>query len=63
MVRGQLLVIVNRRDLLVNPLPARQFAGLLQQARLIELDSDCGHRAHACESQRINREVAAFLAH
>jgi hypothetical protein len=31
------------------------------QAPLIELDSDCGHRAQACEVQRIGAAVAEFL--
>lgn len=59
-VRGQSLVIVNRQDHLVNPLPASAFANLLH-AQLIELDSTCGHRVHGCEMQRIGQEVGAFL--
>jgi len=59
-VRSQALVIVNKQDHLVNPLPASQFAKILH-APLIELDSDCGHRAHSCEMARISQEVAAFL--
>jgi len=61
LVRARLLVIVNRRDLLVNPLPSREFAHLAG-GRLVELDSDCGHRAQGCEATRIAGEVAAFLA-
>lgn len=60
-VRAQSLVIVNRQDHLVNPLPASEFANLLH-AQLIELDSNCGHRVHSCEMQRISQQVAAFLA-
>jgi hypothetical protein len=30
-------------------------------ARLVELDSECGHRAHACDMQRIGTAVAEFL--
>lgn len=59
-VRAQVLVIVNRQDHLVNPQPALQFAASLP-ARLIELDSNCGHRAHSCEMPRISGEVAKFL--
>jgi homoserine O-acetyltransferase len=59
-VRSQALVIVNRQDHLMNPRPASEFAGMLH-ARLIELDSDCGHRAHACEMKRIGAAVAEFL--
>lgn len=59
-VRAQLLVIVNRQDHLVNSLPASEFASLLH-AQVIELDSNCGHRVHSCEMQRISQQVAAFL--
>lgn len=59
-VRAQSLIIVNRQDHLVNPLPAREFANLLH-TQLIELDSNCGHRVHSCEMQRISQQVAAFL--
>src|SRR6516225_929545 len=60
-VRAQSLVIVNRQDHLVNPLPASVFANSLH-SQLIELDSRCGHRVHSCEMQRIGQEVGAFLA-
>jgi homoserine acetyltransferase len=59
-VRGKTLVIVNKQDHLVNPLPSIEFAKMLH-AQLIELDSSCGHRAHTCEMQRIGSAVAAFL--
>jgi homoserine acetyltransferase len=51
---------VNKQDHLVNPLPSIEFAKMLH-AQLIELDSDCGHRAHTCEMKRIGTAVAAFL--
>jgi homoserine O-acetyltransferase len=60
-VRAQSLVIVNRQDHLVNPLPASEFANLLH-AQLVELDSNCGHRVHSCELQKIGQLVGAFLA-
>jgi homoserine O-acetyltransferase len=60
-VHAQALVIVNKQDHLVNPLPASTFANLLH-AQLIELDSNCGHRVHGCEMQRIGQEIGAFLA-
>lgn len=59
-VRSQLLVIVNKQDHVVNPNPAADFARMLH-ARLLELDSDCGHRAHTCEMRRIGEAVAEFL--
>jgi homoserine O-acetyltransferase len=59
-VRGKVLVIVNKQDHVVNPLPSVEFAKMLH-AQLIELDSNCGHRAHLCEMKRIGEAVAAFL--
>jgi homoserine O-acetyltransferase/O-succinyltransferase len=60
-VRSQTLVIVNKQDHLVNPLPASEFAKMLH-GTLIELDSNCGHRAHTCEMKRISEAVSEFLA-
>jgi homoserine O-acetyltransferase len=59
-VRSQTLVIVNKQDHLMNPRPAADFARMVH-GELIELDSDCGHRAHACEMKRIGEAVAEFL--
>jgi homoserine O-acetyltransferase len=59
-VRSQMLVIVSKQDHVVNPQPAADFARMVH-AQLLELDSDCGHRAHACEMKRIGEAVAEFL--
>jgi homoserine O-acetyltransferase len=59
-VRSQVLVIVNKQDHLVNPLPASDFAKMLH-APLVELEGNCGHRAHTCEMKRISEAVADFL--
>ena len=59
-VRSQMLVIVNKQDHVVNPQPAADFARMLH-APLLELDNDCGHRAHTCEMKRIGEAVAEFL--
>ena len=59
-VKCRSLVIVNRLDHLVNPLPASEFARLLH-SQLIELNSDCGHRAHGSEMKPISQALAAFL--
>ena len=55
-----MLVIVNKQDHVVNPNPAADFARMLH-AQLLELDSDCGHRAHTCEMKQIGEAVAEFL--
>ena len=60
-VKAKVLVIVARLDHVVTPGPALEFARSLQ-ARVIELESDCGHGAPSCESQRVNAAVADFLA-
>jgi homoserine O-acetyltransferase len=59
-VTGKTLVIVNKQDRVVNPLPAIEFAKMIH-AQLIELDSSCGHRAHTCEMKPIGAAIAAFL--
>ncbi len=59
-VNSDLLVVVARQDHMVNPVPAIRFAHLLG-ARLITLDSNCGHLAAGCESGRVNARVRQFL--
>ncbi len=44
----------------MNPMPAAEFARAAH-GKLIELDSDCGHRAHGCEMPKIGAAVAEFL--
>lgn len=59
-VKAKVFVIVGRFDHVVTPGPAREFARLLQ-ARVLELESECGHMAPSCESQKVNAAVAEFL--
>ena len=59
-VKAKTLVIVALKDRAVCPTPALDFARLLK-AQTLELESDCGHIATGCESQKINQTVAAFL--
>ncbi len=59
-VKAKVFVIVARKDHVVTPQPALDFAALLH-ARVLELDSDCGHSATACESATISAAVASFL--
>jgi homoserine O-acetyltransferase len=59
-VRAKVLVIVSKYDHVVTPGPATEFATLLG-ANLLVLDSDCGHLATTCESNRINETVKHFL--
>lgn len=59
-VRAKVFVVVSRFDHLVTPGPATEFASLLG-AKLLTLESDCGHLATVCESTRLNEAVREFL--
>jgi homoserine O-acetyltransferase/O-succinyltransferase len=59
-VKARVFVIVARWDHVVTPGPAQLFARLLR-APLLELESDCGHLAPSCESQKVDAAVAEFL--
>jgi homoserine O-acetyltransferase len=61
-VKARVFVIVARLDHVVTPGPAIDFASLIHSQLLI-LESDCGHMAPGCESQKVNQTVAEFLAH
>jgi homoserine O-acetyltransferase/O-succinyltransferase len=60
-VKAKVVVIVGRRDHVVTPGPAIEFARLLH-ADLLELDGDCGHLYVSCEDERVRQAVASFLA-
>ena len=60
-VKARVLVIVAKLDHVVTPGPALEFANLLH-SQLLVLESDCGHMAPGCESQKVNQAVADFLA-
>ncbi|HEX6046316.1 MAG TPA: alpha/beta fold hydrolase [Pyrinomonadaceae bacterium] len=59
-VKAKLLVVVAKRDHVVTPGPASEFASFAG-AKLLELQGDCGHLATGCESKRLNEAVADFL--
>jgi len=59
-VKAKVLVIVAKYDHVVTPGPATEFATRLG-AKLVTLDSDCGHLATTCESRHINEAVSEFL--
>jgi len=61
-VKAKPLIIVALRDHTVTPRPALEFAAALRVKPLV-LESDCGHMAPSCESQRVNAAVAEFLDH
>ena len=59
-VKAKVFVVVAKYDHVVTPGPATEFATLLG-AKLLNLDSDCGHLATSCESSRLNQAVNDFL--
>ena len=59
-VKAKVLVVVAKHDHVVTPGPATEFAKLLG-AKLLTLDSDCGHLATSCEPRLLNSAVADFL--
>jgi len=59
-VKAKVLVIVAKLDHVVTPGPALDFARLLH-TKALELESDCGHGASWCESQKVSAAVADFL--
>jgi len=59
-VKAKTLVIVSKFDHVVTPAPALRFAKLLNAETLI-LESDCGHSAPSCESDKVNTAAADFL--
>jgi homoserine O-acetyltransferase len=60
-VKAKVFVVVARFDHVVTPGPAIEFASLLG-AKVLTLDSECGHLATSCESTRLNTAVAEFLS-
>jgi len=60
MVKAKVLVVVAKYDHVVTPGPATEFATLLG-AKLLTLDSDCGHLSTTCESRLISEMVEDFL--
>jgi len=59
-VRAKVFVVVAGYDHVVTPGPATEFATLLG-AKLLNLDSDCGHLSTTCESRHLNELVKDFL--
>jgi homoserine O-acetyltransferase/O-succinyltransferase len=59
-VESRMLIVVASRDALVTPEASREFARLTG-ARLLELDSDCGHQAFVCEEESLGQAIRDFL--
>ena len=59
-VKAKVFVVVSKFDHVVTPGPATEFGSLIG-AKILTLESDCGHLATVCESTRLNDAVADFL--
>jgi len=59
-VKAKAFIIVAKFDHVVTPGPAIEFARL-KGAKLMVLDSDCGHQSPGCESKQVNPAVRDFL--
>ncbi|MBV8205617.1 MAG: alpha/beta fold hydrolase [Acidobacteria bacterium] len=59
-VEAQVLVIAALQDHMVNPTPALDFARLIH-ARVLELNSECGHIAAGCEMDKVIAAVREAL--
>jgi homoserine O-acetyltransferase len=59
-VKSKVFVVVAKFDHVVTPGPALEFAQLLH-AKVMVLESDCGHISTACEANKLNPAVYEFL--
>ncbi len=60
-VKAKVLIIVSKQDHMVNPHPALDFSKLIK-ARILELNSDCGHLGTDCEIGKVDESVNKFLS-
>jgi homoserine O-acetyltransferase len=59
-VKARVLIVSSRQDHMVNPTPAINFSPLVH-AKLVVLESDCGHLATGCEAATARAAIAAAL--
>jgi len=59
-LKTPLLIVVDARDSMVTPGPAQEIAAAAR-ARVLELNTDCGHLAPSCEGEKIGAAIADFL--
>lgn len=60
-VKAKVLIVVSLQDHMVNPHPAMAFAPLIH-AKLLKLNSDCGHLATGCKAEVMDAAIHKFLA-
>ncbi|MFA6978050.1 MAG: alpha/beta fold hydrolase [Ignavibacteriaceae bacterium] len=59
-IKAKLFIIVSQTDLLLNPLPALDFA-VAANSKTLLLKNDCGHLAVGCEMELCRTEIQKFL--
>ncbi len=59
-VKAKVLSIVSLQDHMANPLPAIEFAKLIN-AESLELNNDCGHLGPGCEMEKVEKAINDFL--
>jgi homoserine O-acetyltransferase len=55
------LIVTATQDHMVNPLPARELARMIQ-AQTLELTGDCGHLANGCEAARVTEAIKQLMS-
>jgi homoserine O-acetyltransferase len=61
MIKAKMLIIVAKHDHVVNPLTAIKMADMIN-AKVVTLESDCGHLAFDCEAETIAKTINEFLS-
>lgn len=59
-VRAHMLIVASQQDHAVSPVPALEFARLVN-AKTLELHGDCGHLAPFCEVATVRPAIESFL--
>lgn len=59
-IKAKTLIIVNKNDMIVNPVPSKMIAKQMS-AEILELKGDCGHLASMCEGKEIGQTIREFL--
>jgi homoserine O-acetyltransferase len=59
-IKARLLIITSEQDRMVDPAPSKALAAQ-KRAQLLVLNNNCGHMAPACEADKVNDAVKAFL--
>jgi homoserine acetyltransferase len=59
-VKAKVLIVVSKKDHMVNLYLAMDFPRLIN-ARILELDNNCGHSRAVCQTGKVNKTVNKFF--